>query len=353
MHPQRPDLSQLAPTVRAYIEYLEAELEKARSDRRTSVPAENDSPQEPSEPPTTFNVVTISQAGVVKRTPRHLYVRQRRGGMGIFDLESGPGDAPAFLVVADESQRLLVLTDRSRLFFVKVADLPETPVRGKGQSLSRWLPLQPDEQVSALIPEESGTHLHMLSDRGWVRRLSGTMLANIRPGTILEVRQGHTPVAACWSSGTDDLFLATRQGKGIRFSERQVPIQGGCLGIRLEPGDVALAIVAVQEESGVFLLSDEGKGTVRLMSGFRANKAPGAGGKVALKSEQLVGAATVTMANQEAQEDILAISQLGKIIRFAAAEVPAKEGVVQGVNCMNLRSDTVAAFTSTMPPVGS
>jgi DNA gyrase/topoisomerase IV subunit A len=91
-------------------------------------------------------------------------------------------------------------------------------------------------------------------------------------------------------------------------------------------------------------LTEDGKGTIRLMSGFAANKSPGAGGKVIMKTDLLVGAFSVSTPNGE-QDDIFAISQLGKIIRFQAGEVPAKEGVVQGVNCMNLRNDACRAFT--------
>ena len=114
---------------------------------------------------------------------------------------------------------------------------------------------------------------------------------------------------------------------GIRFAERQVPIRG-CLGLRVDQHDRAVAIVATSKEDGVFLLGDDGKGTVRLMRGFSANKAPGAGGKVAFKSETLVGAAHIDVA--AASQDIFIISELGKIIRFPALEVPPKEGVVQG-----------------------
>jgi DNA gyrase/topoisomerase IV subunit A len=85
-----------------------------------------------------------------------------------------------------------------------------------------------------------------------------------------------------------------------------------------------------------------GKGAVRLMSGFRSNKAPGAGGKAALKTDRLVGAAVVGE-----NDDVFAISRLSKIIRFLAAEVPPKEGVVQGVNCMALRADEAVVFTTT------
>ena len=85
-------------------------------------------------------------------------------------------------------------------------------------------------------------------------------------------------------------------------------------------------------------MGEDGKGTIRLMRGLRANKAPGAGGKAAIKADAVRGAVTVREG-----DDLFLISRLSKIIRFAADEVPAKEGVVQGVNCMSLRADEVVA----------
>jgi len=99
---ERPDLSQVDPEVIAYIESLEAELTRLRQgsrSRRTSTSAE---PAEPSEPPTTICLVTMSRSGAIKRTYRHLYTRQRRGGMGIFDLETAEDDPPAYLTLVDE-----------------------------------------------------------------------------------------------------------------------------------------------------------------------------------------------------------------------------------------------------------
>jgi DNA gyrase subunit A len=335
MLPQRPNLEQLDPDVRAYIEYLEealAEAEDGGTLRSTHA-------AEPSESPTTSQVVTVSQSGRIKRTPRHLYSRQRRGGMGIFDIETEESDPPTLLAIPDEQDRLLIVTDRSRVFPLRVADIAETQIRARGELLSKWFPLQPDEKPTVMIPELGGTYLYLLSDRGWVRRVSGTQLVRLAPGTVLEVRQGHKTVAACWGNGDRDLFIVTRNGQGIRFEEKQVPIQGGCLGIRLDTNDEALALETVAETNGVFMLSNDGKGTIRLMNGFRANKSPGSGGKTVMKVERLLGVQRV-----DDDEDIFIISRLSKMIRFSAADVPPKEGVVQGVHCMSLRADEAMAF---------
>jgi DNA gyrase subunit A len=335
---ERPDLSQVDPAVRAYIEALEAEL-----DRLNSTEPDDSKPAislEPSELPTTLNVLTVSAGGLAKRTPRHLYYRQRRGGMGIFDLESPESDPPAFLTIAEENQHLLLITNHARAFRLPVNNLPESPVRSRGQLLTERLPLRPDERLAILLPAQATGYMALVTERGHVRRLRYHYLGdNLRPGTLLfEPQELGAPAAACWTPGEADLFIATRQGKAIRFAEQRVP-HSGCLGIRLDRDDTVVAVAAVQENSSVFLLSADGKGSLRQMAGFAANKAPGAGGKVALKTDQLVGVATAA-----ADDDLFIISKLGKIIRFQAGEVPAKEGVVQGVNCMALRADETTAL---------
>lgn len=347
---ERPDLSNVSEEVLAYIEALEERLEDAEQTARQSGRSARSEPSlEPSEPLTTMNVIAVSAGGLAKRTPRHLYLRQRRGGMGIFDLDAGEDDTPRFLVVADESAGLILVTNQGRALRTEVKAIVETEIRGRGQPLLDNFPLRNGEELALVFPDEGGSYLIMVSERGQVRRIGSQYLGkSLQPGTMLyNTAEGGVPKAICWSNGNSELFIATRQGRAIRFAERQVPVRG-CLGLRVDPGDYVVGVAATTEEGGVFLLNDEGKGTIRLMSGFTANKSPGAGGKVAMKTDALVGAMAV-----EDTDDIFAISQLGKIIRFQATEVPAKEGVVQGVNCMNLRNDQCTAFTvTTTPSVG-
>ncbi len=335
MNVERPDLSQADPGVRAYVEALEAELARLRPKERPQPPA-----LEPSEPPTTFNVITLNATGVIKRTPRHFYARQRRGGMGVFDLELPQHAPPAFVTIADEDQDLVLLTTQARALLLPVGELPESPVRSRGQSLAAlgadWT-LQPQERLALALPDKEGTYLAVLSQQGYVRVISRPYL---RPGLAIYNVEAYGPlVAACWSSGKGEFFIATRQGRAIRFAERSLPVAGG-LGIRLQEDDEAVVIASVGPDSGVFLLSADGLGTIRLMSGFSPNKAPGGGGKVALKTKRLVGAVSV-----DETDDLFIISRLSKIVRFQAAQVPAKEGVVQGVRCMALRSDEAVAVT--------
>jgi len=338
---ERPDLSQVSPQVRAYIEALEAEVEQLRQAEQTAQAGESRAESEPSEPPSSFNLVTISAGGFAKRTLRHLYSCQRRGGMGVFDLETTKGDAPAFLVMADESQSLLLVTNMARAFRMPVRELPESPVHSRGQSLLAPLALQQDERLAVVVADMGQGYIILVSERGYVRSLRHQYVGeNLRPGaTLYNVKEFGCPVAACWTQSEIDLFIATRQGRAIRFPLKQVPLQGG-LGIRLEGDDTVVAATAVRGDSSVVLLGADGRGTLRLMSGFSANKAPGGSGKIAIKSDCLVGAATVIPSDH-----VFILSRLGKLIRFRAVEIPPTEGAVQGVNCMSLRADEIVAMT--------
>lgn len=337
MNLERPDLSQVSPEIRTYIEALEAQVDQLAIGPKQPASA----PVEPSEPPTTINIITISREGMIKRTPRHLYGRQRRGGMGVFDLDTAEPDAPTLLAVADESDTLLLFSNYGRAFRLPLTKINERPVRAQGQALADLLPFQVHEKIVAALPANQDKYVALVSQRGWVRRVrDGYLSANMLQGmSFHNVKEGGYLVGACWTPGDGDLFIATKQGKAIRFMESQVPTRG-CLGLRAQVDDEVVAVAPVTPHSGVFLMSDDGKGTIRLMSGFMVNKAPGAGGKVAMKTDNLVGALAVNE-----NDDIMAISRLGKIIRFQAEEVPPKEGVVQGVNCMTLRADEVTAVT--------
>jgi DNA gyrase subunit A len=344
--PERPDLSNLPAAVLAYIETLEQELAHMQS---SAGPERGEAPLEPSEPPTTVQVITISRGGVAKRTPRHLYLRQRRGGMGVFDLDAPDGDPPAFLLLADISAGLILFSDHGRVFRLPVRSIPEREVRGRGESILSGFPLRASERITLLVedaPPPNGAFLLLVTERGLVRRIAKQYLGSgLQSGTLLyDVKEGGAPAAACWSTGNDELFIVTRLAQAIRFTERLVPVRG-CLGLRVDPGDAVIGVAATGAAGGVFLLARDGKGAIRQLSGFAANKAPGAGGKAAMKVDAVVGCVPI-QAQMEGRTDIFVLSQLGKIIRFSAAEVPPKEGVVQGVNCMNLRADECMALAA-------
>jgi DNA gyrase subunit A len=337
---ERPDLTGIPQAVQEYIAALEAALAQLQAGEASARSVE------PEEPPTTIQVISMSRKGVAKRTPRHFYGRQRRSGMGVFDLEVAAPDVPAHVALVDEAGVLLVITSLGRVFRLPVTQIEETAVRAAGVSLA--LPLYPHEQIVRTLPADDGRYLILVSQRGWVQRVAVNYVGKslIAGMTFHDTKRGGQVTGACWAPDQGELFIATRNGLAIRFLASQVPASG-CLGLRVDQDDEVVAVTAVTEASGVLLISQDGKGTIRQMAGFRLNKAPGAGGKQAIKTDHLVTVLTVN-----ATDDIFLLSETSKIIRFKAEEIPAKEGVVQGVNCMSLRNDQVmAAAVAPMPAI--
>lgn len=341
---QRPDLSHLDTEVLSYIEALEAEVERLSALHTESSEFQRRE-QTPVEPASPLNIITATASGLAKRTPVHFYARQRRGGMGIFDLEAPQDDPPILLSMAEDSQTLLMITSYARAFHLPVGSIPETAIRARGSSITTRFDLGEDERLVALLPVQAQGYLLLLSRSGMVRSLRHHIFGDyMKPGLSLYDIKSFGPLgAACWAPGDGDVFIATQFGKAIRFTEKQIPPQG-CLGIRLAADDAAVAIAPAYERSEVFLLGSDGRGTARSMTGFNANKSPGSGGKIAMSTSQLVGAANI-----DGADDIFILSQLSKLIRFHLAEVPVKEGVVQGVNCINLRADEAVALAVRRP----
>ncbi|MCL4562388.1 MAG: hypothetical protein M1281_17475, partial [Chloroflexi bacterium] len=207
------------------------------------------------------------------------------------------------------------------------------------------LPLENDERIIAILPEQASGYIALVSQRGMVRCLRHHLFGEyLRPGTsFFNVREFGPLAAASWTPGDADLFIATRSGTAIRFPEKLVP-PAGVLGIRLAADDIPVAVTGVYPDSSVFLAGEDGHGTIRLMSGFNPNKSAGGGGKTAMRTNKLIAAMQINP-----DDDILIISRLGKIIRFKASEVAATEGVVQGVICMSLRGDECVAAAKSKP----
>jgi len=343
---QRPDLNNIDPAVVAYIEYLENEIGRKPNREKPMIDRVDETPiADPTELPTTFSLITISANGLAKRTLRHFYNRQHRAGMGIFDLEGPESDPPSFLTIADENQTLILFTNFARAFRFPVNRLETMDIRSRGESILDRLPLEPTERLAAVLPDQATGYIALVSQKGMVRTLRHHLFGEyLRPGTSFYNYRDFGPLAAaCWTPGDGDLLIASRQGMAIRFSEKLVPPQG-ILGIRLSGEDQAVGVTPVRDDSGVFLLSADGKGTIRQMASFNPNKSAGGSGKIAIKTEKLIGCLTVN-----SQEDLFIISSLGKLIRFRADEVPETEGTVQGVHCINLRADEAVALAKSSP----
>jgi DNA gyrase subunit A len=296
-------------------------------------------------------VISITSEGQCKRTPLNDYSTQRRGGVGVLDILTSRDDVATRVLVARVSASLLVLTSQGRAFRVPVDTLPLTEVRGRGTSLPDRLMLSGDESLGAVLALDdeldAQSYVLIAMDNGGVRRLRCNYVGpRLQPGTQLidPSRDGGAPVAIALSSGDGDVLVALRSGIGIRFPEERIR-RDGVLGIQVKRDDVVAGISGVHDDSAVLLVTGDGKATRREMSAFRANKSPGGQGKILMKTDELVDVAAVSEA-----DEVLCISEQSKIIRFAAAEIPAKTGTVQGNSAMDCRGSSLTAVTIVPPP---
>ncbi|HWQ03912.1 MAG TPA: DNA gyrase C-terminal beta-propeller domain-containing protein [Longilinea sp.] len=341
---ERPDLQNIRTDVLAYIESLEARLAELEGKRNRSAHlAEAEIRQEaalPEEAPTSESLITLSCNGKIKRTQRHQYSRQHRGGMGVFDLEIDLPDVPISLLACQESDNLLIFTDQARVFRWKANKLEADEIRSKGDNLSTHFQLEEGEKFAGVLPDRANGFVALASERGRIRILRHHVFGeHMRPGTpMFRAEEFGRLASVCWTPGNADLLLITRRGMGIRFSEKIIN-PAGDVGIKLSEGDSLVSVLSVDDDSSVFIAAADGRGTIRKMAAFAPNKSTGGIGKIAMRSDQIAGAITVTPA-----DDIFMVSKLVKIIRFPANEVPETEGVVQGVVCMQLRADDVTAL---------
>lgn len=291
-------------------------------------------------------LVTLSASGLAKRTEINAYGRQRRGGVGAFDLRVRDDDPARFLAVADTADHLLLLTQQGRVYRVAVAALPLTERNGKGEPIGKLCALPDEERVAAVLAlaeTDLQRYILLASQTGFVKRMRAHYFGPTyeQGKTVLDPRQTGGPAAAmCLSGGSADILLVSRQAMATRFSISAAPLQAAP-GIKLRSDDSLIGIVAVNEGSAVAVLTADGLGTRRLMEGFIANKAPGAAGKIMMKTDEVAG---VALAPDGAE--LIALTRFGKAIRFEADEIPAKTAPVQGVDIVEVRGDAVTAVAS-------
>ena len=256
------------------------------------------------------------------------------------------------MLIGRAAAALLVLSSRGRAFRVLVETLPLTDIRGRGASLPERLMFTDGETIGALLAldEEQDDRPNVLiaTASGWLRSFHRNYVGPcLQPGTLLvEPARGGPPAAATLSSGGGDVLVALRSGVAYRFAEQLIRREG-VRGIQVRPDDavIGLAVIAEGGDEAIFLASGEGLGS-RRGDDTLANKSPGGQGKVIMKTDALpAGVAAVTE-----QSEVFCVSGLGKIIRFAVAEVPPKAGNVQGVNIMDCRGDQLTAIAVTTPP---
>ncbi len=298
-------------------------------------------------------VVTVSHGGYIKRSPLSVYRAQRRGGKGMTGMATKEEDYVEHLFVATTHSYLLLFTNLGRVHWLKVHEVPQLGRAAKGKALVNFLQVQPGETVTAMIPIrafEVDKYLFMATRRGVVKKTELTAYANPRAGGIigLSLDEGDELIAVRLTSGRDEVFLATRQGMAIRFEEGEVRPIGrtgrGVMGIELEAGDEVVAAEVVRPGTTILTVTERGYGKRTELEEYRLQ---GRGGKgtinvrVTEKNGPVVGILQV-----QEHDQVMMISQEGKVTRLAVREISVIGRATQGVRLQGLEAgDRVAAVT--------
>ncbi len=293
-------------------------------------------------------VVTVSQDGYIKRTAVSLYRSQRRGGMGVNGMQTRPEDAVESIFVASTHDYMLFFTSRGRLHWLKVHQLPPAGRDGRGKALVNLLQLKDGETVSGALSVREfldGKFVLMVTRKGVVKKTALPLFGNPRVGGIIAINldDGDELVRARITDGSRQIFIATRQGKAIRFEESQVRAMGrnaaGVRGITLAQGDDVVGAEVVTPESVILSVTEKGYGKRTALKDYRLT-ARGGKGVINLKITEKNGP-VVAIRQVYDTDGYLLITSGGKIIRGRVEKVSVIGRATQGVRLINLADEDV------------
>ena len=291
-------------------------------------------------------VVTLSHRGYIKRNPVSLYRSQRRGGKGVAGTSRKQDDFVENLFVASTHHYFLCFTNRGRLYWLKVYEIPEASRTSRGKALVNLLPLdrKGGERVAAVVPVRSfepGRFVIIATRNGLVKKTPLEEFSRPRPAGIIaqKVPEGDELMAAAITDGGQEIFLGTRKGQAIRFSESDLRPMGrvsaGVRGIRLEPGDQVVGMVVLEGDQGTILtVTEMGYGKRTAVSDYRLQARGGKGVRnirLTGKTGEVVG--TIRVSDHD---EIMLVGAGGNIIRIRVADIRVMGRSAQGVRLMQL-----------------
>ena len=287
-------------------------------------------------------VVTLSHAGYAKSQPLTEYQTQRRGGRGKTATTVKDEDYIEKLFVAHTHDTLLCFSNRGRVYWLRVFELPQAGRGARGKPLVNLMPLEERERINALLPIKQFDDEHfvfMATSHGTVKKTPLSAYSRPRPSGIIAVdlRDDDRLVGVGLTDGKRDIILCSSGGKAIRFNEDEVRAMGrdatGVRGIRLGEGQEVISLVVVVE--GLILTASEhGYGKLTPLEDFPLHRRGGQG-VIALQTTDRNGA-TVAALQVQGEDEIMMISSGGTLVRTGVAEVSIVGRNTQGVRLIRL-----------------
>jgi len=291
-------------------------------------------------------VVTISHSGYIKRNPVSLYKSQHRGGRGKVGMGTKEEDFVEKIFIASTHQYLLIFTSLGKVYWLKVYQIPQAGRAAKGKAIVNLVNIAPGERVAAILPVKEFTEdrfVVMAMKKGIIKKTALTAYANPRAGGIIaaNIDPDDELIDVQMTMGSQDVFLGTRKGKAIRFHEEDVRPTGrvsrGVTGIRMAGDDAVVGMEIPTEGQTMVTVSEKGFGKRTYVAEYPVH-GRGGQGVVNLKTVPKVGSVSGLM-QVVGDEDLILISNAGKIIRLRVEEVPLVHRASQGVKLIELEDD--------------
>jgi DNA gyrase subunit A len=288
-------------------------------------------------------VVTISHSGYIKRNAVSLYKSQHRGGRGKMGMGTKEEDFVEKIFIASTHHYLLVFTSAGKVHWLKVYQIPQAGRAAKGKAMVNLVSLSPGESVRATLPVKEFVEdkfIVMVTKKGIIKKTELAAYANPRNGGIIAVSidEGDELVDVQLTMGNQDIFLATRLGMAIRFKENDVRDMGrtarGVRGINLDEGDDVIGVDIPAEGAFLLTVSENGFGKCTPIDEYRV-QTRGGKGTINLKTVAKVGNVSGVL-QVAGEENVMLISNAGKVIRLKVQEIPVNHRVTQGVKLIEL-----------------
>jgi DNA gyrase subunit A len=300
--------------------------------------------------------VTVTRGGYLKRTPVDTYRRQTRGGKGRIGMSTRAEDVVEHLIIASTHAYLLIFTNKGRVYWLKIYNIPDATTVGKGKHASGLLSLQPDETVTAFLPVKefvADKFIVMVTKQGVIKKCELTEFDNPTSRGIiaLGLDEGDELLAARLTTGSEFIFLGSHEGMACRFNEEDVRAMGrparGVRGMELEEGDYLIGAEVVGKEGLILSISENGFGKRTPLEDYRLT-ARGRKGVINMKTTPRIGKVVGILSVKEDSE-LMIITKQGQIIRIDSKEIRQAGRSTQGVKLVNVEAGDQVAAASLLP----
>ncbi|MBX4195390.1 DNA gyrase subunit A [Candidatus Parcubacteria bacterium] len=302
--------------------------------------------------------LVLTSGGYIKRTNPGEYKRQKRGGVGVIDLDTKEEDFVTIFLTASTHSDLLFFTDKGKAYQVKMYDIPEGKRATRGKSIMNFISLSDDEKVTSILamPKELKNiegSLTLITKQGTGKRVSAKSFHDVRASGIIAIRldAGDKLISVTHSEKGDDISIVTREGMSIRFKEGDIRemgrAAGGVRAIKLDKNDEVVAAHVIKpkwQNSCLLVISANGYGKRTDLSEYKVQGRGGSGiltSKVTPKTGKVMASQIVT----EEESEVVAISKKSQVVRVDIKEIPVLGRSTQGVRIMKLREgDSLASL---------